>query len=434
MEQFLNGWLDAMCNMTCFNAEKTEDRLEIFLAHKKMWLRLYEDFSNIVSTLPQQNRTPADFTGAMAEEITALLDIYNDWVNNVPKAGEKLRSLAADMIIDKTVPVGECIDGVVEVISTTHCDISERLIRVVKSTPFGHLLELIDTLTLMIQEITDSSSEESDRKSTLRAQYEKVYASYFTTITTATISIAETAGTLSFSHLRDVIAMNSLKKKLHMYAEGTKITISQLLPPLSTVPSKDGEMLSVLTKWAHAHFDLLDAWFTMVLGLAEGLGKSSTELYRFAYDTFIWEKVTTAEEFEENWSYFYHSVVADLAEDTRFFGILPTYVNSLSHYLDTTNIVYSVVRETASAQRKYAKGHRQDRQAEKRFSTARSEVYTHRNGGAMLHPLGDRWVKGGNHPPLVLTAGKRDFAVAGGTVHSSGPMTPRSRKSTTKPS
>ena len=78
----------------------------------------------------------------------------------------------------------------------------------------------------------------------------------------------------------------------------------------------------------------------MPLKLSQGIGKSSSEMYRFVDETLREGKLRSPEEFHSRWSEFYSKATADLVEATQFSTTLPKFTNSLVEYIKSTNSLY----------------------------------------------------------------------------------------------
>jgi hypothetical protein len=329
----VSSWSKSMSGMPFFGTKEMEKCLKPFWDYFEEWGKVYQSYTETMKGFPWPYAAMRDYTDAAIKGIKSYITIYDAWVRSMDKIGRKQFEIAEGLATGRKVETAEIFD----VLRQCYGDVSVSLAEALKGTAFEAASKGIEEVNKAVKQFVDSFPEEEKQA---KETFQIFSNSFIKMIDSWNTSMVEASRTFSDMLGRGEISPGAYRKVINMYGEASKESVAALLGPLSILLPGYKDTVDDVTEWANKYFDLISSWFEVPLKLSQGIGKSSSEMYRFVDETLREGKLRSPEQFQSRWSEFYSKATADLVEATQFSSTLPKFTNSLVEYIKSTNSLY----------------------------------------------------------------------------------------------
>lgn len=333
-----NSWSKSMTGggMPLFRPSDMNNWFKPFQGYFGDWNRIYEGFGQTMAGFPWPYESVNKYSRVLMQGINSYVKIYDTWIRSLDKIGRKQFEVAQGITTGKETNIEDLFD----IINQSYAEISEGIVESLKGMPFEEAFKGADEINKALKKFIDSFPEEQKQA---KEVFQTFCSSYIKIINSWTESMIGSSRSFADMLAKGEISADAYNNMVNTYGEAAKEAVSALLGPLSALAPDYKDMVDDLTDWANKYFDLLAAWMGVPLKLFQGIGKSSTEMYTFADETFRKGKVKSSQEYYDSWSEFYKKISADLMNNVQFFATLPRFVTALTDYIKSTNKVYQRV-------------------------------------------------------------------------------------------
>jgi methyl-accepting chemotaxis protein len=269
----------------------------------------------------------------MTQSINSYVKIYDEWIKNMDKMGKKQLELVQGLATGKEVNVAEMFDD----ISKSYADISNSLMESLKGTTLEEAFKGVEEVNEALKQFADSFPEEQKQTKEI---FQTFCSSYVKIMNSWTASTRDVSRTLPDMLSKGEISADAYKKIVNTCSEASKESAGALLGPLSALLPDYKDMVDDVTDWTNNYFDLLASRIEVLLNLFQGITKSSSEMSRFANETFGKGEISSTEELYNSWSEFYRKAAVNLTDNVHFSTTLSNFVNSFVEYVKSTNNLY----------------------------------------------------------------------------------------------
>ncbi len=328
-----SSWAKSVSGMPYGGTKELESWFKPFRGYFGDWAKIYESYTEAMRGFPWPYEGMRDYSDAASKAINSYVKIYDAWVGSMDKIGRKQLEIAQGAATGRDVKTAEIFD----VLRESYGDISVSLVDSLKGTAFEAGSKGIEEVNKAIKQFVDSfPEEEKQAKETFQVftnSFIKMMNSWNTSMMEASVTFSDMLG-------KGEISPSSYEKMIDMYGRASKESVGAVLEPLSILLPGYKDTVDDVREWAKDYFDLVTCWFEVPLKLSYGIGKSSSEMYRFIDETLGDSVVGSPEEFYTKWSAFYGKVTSDLMEAAEFSTTLPKLSNNLVEYIKSTNNLY----------------------------------------------------------------------------------------------
>ena len=307
-----------------------------FWNYPEEWSKIFTSLTEAMKGFPLSYEAIKDYSEAAAKGINAYVKIYDAWVKSMDKIGRKQFEMVQAIAAGEEVKTTELFD----ILRESSEDISRNLVESVRGSVFNGAFKGIEEINKAFKQFADSfSAEEKQAKETFQAfsnAFVKIVKSWNTLMVEAGKTFSDMLG-------KGEISPDTYKKVMIIYGEALKESVDALFGPLSNLLPRYKDLVNDVTDWTNKYFDLVTSWLEVFLKFSQGIGKSSSEIYKFIDETLKESKSASIEEFNKKWFEFYGKATADLMEAIQLSVTLPKFTNSLVEYIKATNNLYQRV-------------------------------------------------------------------------------------------
>jgi hypothetical protein len=327
------SWAKSVSGMPFGATKELESWFKPFWGYFGDWGKIYESYTQAMKGFPWPYEGMRDYSDGATKAINSYVKIYDAWVRSMDKIGRKQLEIAQGLATGRDVKTAEIFD----VLRESYGDISVSLVDSLKGTAFEAGSKGIEEVNKAVKQFADSFPEEEKQA---RETFQIFSDSFIKMMNSWNTSMMEASVTFSDMLGKGEISPNGYEKMIDMYGRASKESVGAVLEPLSVLLPGYKDTVDDVREWANKYFDMATSWFEVPLKLSYGIGKSSSEMYRFIDETFKDGVVGSPEEIYTRWSAFYGKATADLMEAAQFFTTLPKFTDNLVEYIKSTDNLY----------------------------------------------------------------------------------------------